>query len=185
MYASYNYYESGYLMGRDPKLSEDDFPFWEKQAERVLNQYTFSRLASNLGLITDEVKDCACELAELLYQADKSTQQAAEQGGVLQSYANPEYKLYPKIRDLALGRKKGDTCKSLMLEVIVEDTTAAKHLAYVQEVLVKPQSYGGGTEGVNFPFNIEEDGARVKGYVTGESVKSGNPVFTAGEIEAA
>lgn len=100
-------------------------------------------------------------------------------------YANPEYKLYPKIRDLALGRKKGDACKSLMLEVIVEDTTAAKHLAYAQEVLVKPQSYGGGTEGVNFPFNIEEDGARVKGYVTGESVKTGNPVFTAGEIEAA
>ena len=33
MYASYNYYESGYLLGRDPKLSEDDFPFWEKQAE--------------------------------------------------------------------------------------------------------------------------------------------------------
>ena len=51
MYTSYNYYESGYLMGRDPKLSEDEF-------------------------------------AELLYQADKSTQQAAEQGGVLQSYSN-------------------------------------------------------------------------------------------------
>ena len=73
MYASYNYYESGYLMGRDSKLSEDEFPFWEKQAERVLNQYTFSRLASNLGLITDDVKDCACELVELLYQADKNT----------------------------------------------------------------------------------------------------------------
>ena len=88
MYTSYNYYESGYLMGRDPKLSEDEFPLWEKQAERVLNQYTFSRLASNFGLITDDVKDCACELAELLYQADKSTQQAAEQGGILQSYSN-------------------------------------------------------------------------------------------------
>ena len=25
MYASYNYYESGYLMGRDSKLSEDEF----------------------------------------------------------------------------------------------------------------------------------------------------------------
>ena len=87
MYASYNYYESGYLMGRDPKLSEDEFPLWEKQAERVLNQYTFSRLVSNFGLITDEVKDCTCELAELLYQADKSAQQAAEQGGVLQSYS--------------------------------------------------------------------------------------------------
>ena len=88
MYASYNNYESGYLMGRDPKLSEDEFPLWEKQAERVLNQYTFSRLVSNFGLITDEVKDCTCELAELLYQADKSAQQAAEQGGVLQSYSN-------------------------------------------------------------------------------------------------
>ena len=88
MYASYNYYESGYLMGRDPKLSEDEFPLWEKQAERVLNQYTFSRLVSNFGLITDEVKDCTCELAELLYQADKSAQQAADQGGVLQSYSN-------------------------------------------------------------------------------------------------
>ena len=88
MYTSYNYYESGYLMGRDPKLSEDEFPLWEKQAERVLSQYTFSRLASNFGLITDEVKDCTCELAELLYQADKSTQQAAEQGGILQSYSN-------------------------------------------------------------------------------------------------
>lgn len=88
MYASYNYYESGYLMGRDPKLSEDEFPLWEKQAERVLNQYTFSRLVSNFGLITDEVKDCTCELAELLYQADKSAQQAVEQGGILQSYSN-------------------------------------------------------------------------------------------------
>ncbi|MDT4367654.1 hypothetical protein RO865_02220 [Blautia faecis] len=88
MYTSYNYYESGYLMGRDPKLSEDEFPLWEKQAERVLSQYTFSRLASNFGLITDEVKDCTCELAELLYQADKSAQQAVEQGGILQSYSN-------------------------------------------------------------------------------------------------
>ena len=34
------------------------------------------------------MKDCTCELAELLYQADKSAQQAAEQGGVLQSYSN-------------------------------------------------------------------------------------------------
>ena len=59
-----------------------------KQAERVLNQYTFSRLTSDFGLITDDVKDCTCELLELLYQANKSTQQAAEQGGVLQSYSN-------------------------------------------------------------------------------------------------
>ena len=88
MYASYGYYGTTYLMGRKPKIQEEDFQFWEKQAERVLNQYTFSRLTSDFGLITDDVKDCTCELLELLYQANKSTQQAAEQGGVLQSYSN-------------------------------------------------------------------------------------------------
>lgn len=97
-------------------------------------------------------------------------------------YADPSSKLYPKIREIAMERLKGDACKTLMLEVIVEDTSAAKHLAYAQEVLVKPQSYGGGVEGVNFPFNIHEDGERTKGYVTAESLKVKNPVFTAGEI---
>lgn len=97
-------------------------------------------------------------------------------------YADPDKKLYPKIRDIALGRLKGDSCKTLMLEVIVEDTEATNHLAYVQEVLVKPQSYGGGTEGVNFPFQVSENGARTKGYVTATSLTSGDPEFTEGEI---
>lgn len=73
-------------------------------------------------------------------------------------------------------------CQPVILEVIVEDTEAAKHLAYAQEVLVKPQSYGGDPEGINFPFNIHEDGDRIKGYVTNESLKSGKPVFAEGEI---
>ena len=97
-------------------------------------------------------------------------------------YADPEKNLYPKIRDIALGRLKGDACKTLMLEVIVEDTEATNHLAYVQEVLIKPQSYGGGTEGVNFPFQVSENGARTKGYVTAVSLSGGAPKFTAGEI---
>lgn len=100
-------------------------------------------------------------------------------------YADPEKKIYPKIREIAMDRLKGDKCKTLMLEVIVEDTSAAKHLAYVQEVLVKPQSYGGDTEGLGFPFEVQEDGDRTKGYVTSESLKSGSPVFTEGTIDAA
>lgn len=94
-------------------------------------------------------------------------------------YADPEKALYTKIRDIAMGRLKGDECKTLLLEVIVEDTEATEHLAYVREVLVKPQSYGGGTEGFNIPFNVSEDGASVKGTVTAASLKSGAPVFTA------
>ena len=96
-------------------------------------------------------------------------------------YADPDKALYPKIRDIALGRLKGDACKTLLLEVIVEDTDATTHTAYLREVMVKPTSYGGGTEGLNFPFEISEDGASVKGTVTAVSVQSGNPVFTAGQ----
>src|SRR5699024_6387932 len=55
-------------------------------------------------------------------------------------YADPDKKLYPKIRDIALQQLKGDQCKTLMLEVIVENTEATNHLAFVQEVIVKPQS---------------------------------------------
>ena len=49
---------------------------------------TFSRLVADCKLITDDVRDCTCELAELLYQADQVAQQSVEQGGVLQSYSN-------------------------------------------------------------------------------------------------
>lgn len=89
MYADRNYYESEYLLGRSPIIPADVYPYWEKQAERVLNQYTLSRLVADFNLITDEVKDCTCELAELLYQADAVEQKAADQGGgLLSSYSN-------------------------------------------------------------------------------------------------
>lgn len=97
-------------------------------------------------------------------------------------YADPDKKLYPKIRDIALGQIKGDECSTLMLEVVVEDTDADNHLAYVQEVMVKPQSYGGGTEGLNIPFQVSFNGKRTKGYVSATTLSSGNPTFTAGEI---
>ena len=93
-------------------------------------------------------------------------------------YADPDKQLYPKLRDIAMERLKGDDCKTLMLEVIVEDMDSPTHTAYVREVMVKPTSYGGGTEGFNIPFTVSEDGAWVKGTVTAESVKAGAPVFT-------
>lgn len=97
-------------------------------------------------------------------------------------YANPDETIYPKIRDIAMDRLTGDECKTLILEVIVEDTEATNHLAYVEEVIVKPQSYGGGTAGVNIPYNLSFNGGRKKGYVTATSLTSGNPTFTEGAI---
>jgi len=97
-------------------------------------------------------------------------------------YADPEKKLYPKVRDIAYKRLKGDHCKTLLLEVTVEDTDAANHLAYVREVILKPNSYGGGTEGHNIPYTVSEDGTSIEGYVSAESLATGNPTFTAGSI---
>lgn len=94
-------------------------------------------------------------------------------------YANTDSKLYPHMRDIAFEQLKGDARKTLMLEVLVEDTEATEHTAYVREVKATPTSYGGGTEGVNIPFTVDFDGAFVKGTVTAESVKAGAPVFTA------
>ena len=95
-------------------------------------------------------------------------------------YADPDKALYPKLRDIAMDRLKGDKCKTLMLEVIVEDTEAETHSAWLREVTVKPQSYGGGTDGFSIPFTVSEDGASKKGTVTAESMKTGKPKFTAG-----
>lgn len=96
-------------------------------------------------------------------------------------YADPEKLLYPKLRDIAMKRLKGAECQTLMLEVIVEDTEAETHAAYVREMIVKPTSYGGGTEGFNIPFEVSENGAWVEGTVTAASLKSGKPVFTAAD----
>jgi hypothetical protein len=96
-------------------------------------------------------------------------------------YADPEKDLYTKLRDIAMKRKKGADCQTLMLEVIVEDTEAETHAAYVREVIVKPTSYGGGTEGFNIPFEVSENGAWAEGTVTAASLKTGKPVFTAAE----
>ena len=54
----------------------------------------------------------------------------------------------------------------------------------MQEVIVKPQSYGGDTGGFNIPFQVSEDGKRTKGYVTATSLASGDPEFTEGTIPA-
>lgn len=94
-------------------------------------------------------------------------------------YADSESKLYPHMRDIVMEHISGDGRKTLMLEVIVEDTEATQHTAYLREVKVTPTSYGGGTEGFNIPFTVDFDGAFVKGTVTADSIKAGAPVFTA------
>lgn len=93
-------------------------------------------------------------------------------------YANPDDAIYEKIRDIALERQKGDACKTKILEVIIEDTKETSYLAFIEDVVVKPTSYGGGTDGVAIPFDVHFAGNRKKGTVT---IADGVPTFTAAE----
>lgn len=90
-------------------------------------------------------------------------------------YANPSDSIYPKVKAIAMERLKGDDCKTQILEVIIEDTEATDHEAYLEDVIVKPQSYGGDTSGFAIPFDVLFDGNRKKGTV---KITDGKPVFT-------
>lgn len=87
-YVTRDYYISGYLQGRSPAVPDTDFPFWEKQAERIIDSHTFDRIKANNNLLTEDVKNCTCELTELLYRADEASQSASGYGGPLSSYSN-------------------------------------------------------------------------------------------------
>lgn len=91
-------------------------------------------------------------------------------------YANPDDAIYAKLKSIAMERLKGDACKTKILEVIVSDTADESHEAYQEDVIVKPQSYGGDTGGFAIPFDVHFDGNRKKGTVT---IAEGVPTFTA------
>lgn len=84
-------------------------------------------------------------------------------------YANTGDSIYSTIKDIAMNRKTGDDCKTTVLEVLidtVEGLTTGASSAWIENCIVKPQSYGGAQGGVNIPFNISFDGNRKVGTVT-------------------
>ena len=89
-------------------------------------------------------------------------------------YARKGDSIYPKVKDIAFNRLTGDDCKTTMLEVLI-DTTEAPYDAWIEDCLIKPQSYGGEQGGVTIPFEIKPCGNRKHGTIT---ITSGKPVFT-------
>nr|WP_317365164.1 hypothetical protein [uncultured Blautia sp.] len=87
LYVSYMYYEN---YSDPPVIKEDFWEYWESQAEREVDKKTFGRLRKDPVLITEPVKQCICEIAELLYKAEEIAEQAWQQGGagLLESYNN-------------------------------------------------------------------------------------------------
>ncbi len=61
-YAEYGYYLNDYLRGRETDMSGSDFDFYAVKASKVIERYTFNRIEN----VTDAVKNCCCELVELM-----------------------------------------------------------------------------------------------------------------------
>lgn len=155
---------------------------WNKKVADA-SKATFEILGDDIEELSVEMNAETSQIKNILGQTKTQDKGYTPSMDADPYYADPEKKLYPKLRDIAMERLTGDDCKTLMLEVIVEDLEATTHTAYVREVMVKPTSYGGDTEGFNIPFTVSEDGAWKKGTVTAESVNAGVPVFTAASKE--
>lgn len=89
-YADYDYYIRSYLAGMEPVMTDPEFSFFEKQAETEIDRYTHRRIRSNLAALDDTVRECACEITELLYEADKAARAQMQSGlaGPLVSWSN-------------------------------------------------------------------------------------------------
>ena len=81
-------------------------------------------------------------------------------------YANPsDGEIYTTLKNITMNRLKGEPCMTKLLEVIVDNTTGT-YQAWTEDVMVKPQSYGGAPGGVRIPFNIACCGNREEGTAT-------------------
>ena len=83
-YADYEYYVESYLLGRQPDIPESTFRYIEKQAEKEIDRVTFDR-AKRMET-PKEVKDCVCDVAELIYKAEQYG--GSDAPGPLASYGN-------------------------------------------------------------------------------------------------
>lgn len=98
--------------------------------------------------------------------------------------ARTEDSIYENIKDIAMNRKFDETSTSAyLLEAILTDEVKNSDVstltgeAWMENVIVVPQEYGGDTSGFDIPFNINMNGGRTKGTV---SVTERVPTFTAG-----
>jgi len=151
---------------------------WNKKVADV-SKAVFEILGDDIEDMSVEMNPDTSQIKNILGQTKTTDNGFTPSMSADPWYADTESKLYPHMRDIVMEQITGDERKTLLLEVVIEDTEATEHLAYVREVKVTPTSYGGGTEGFNIPFTVDFDGAFAKGTVTAESVKSGSPVFTA------
>ncbi|MBQ8298159.1 MAG: hypothetical protein IJX77_10305 [Ruminococcus sp.] len=143
---------------------------------------TFGGEAPNWSIIGADVEDMSIELnPNLETKTNILDETAVDDNGYEPStevdtyYANPnDGEFYEKLKDIAMNRQTGEACRTTILEVLI-DKTAAPFDAWTEDVIIKPQSYGGATGGVRIPYSITFCGNRKQGTVT---ITDRVPVFT-------
>lgn len=104
----------------------------------------------------------------------------APQTSVSPYYADPtDGTWYEFLKDLALNRKSGDDAKCELMEVLIEDESAASHSAWKENARIEIASYGGDTSGFQISYNVWSDGERTEGsaaYSNGVPTWSGDPL---------
>ena len=94
-------------------------------------------------------------------------------------YATPtDGAFYDKIKAICMDRLTGDACRTYVLEVIIDtdaNPSTDGYDAWVEEVIVKPTSYGGPQGGVSIPYKVTFAGNRKKGIC---KISDGVPAFS-------
>ena len=77
------YYTDEYRAGDKPLISETSWPFYERRAWTLINRW---RVAIDPAEAPDYLKDCICNVAEML-----NTQAAATDGTAVRGFSNDGY----------------------------------------------------------------------------------------------
>lgn len=71
VFANYDFYKKEYLFGRNAVVDTASFDFYARKATQKIKTYTFNNIDEST--IPECVKLCCCEVAELLYKDENST----------------------------------------------------------------------------------------------------------------
>jgi len=74
IYADAEFYTGQYLLGRKPVIGAG-FDYYARSASRIMNHFSFGRI-DKLGELTDDIRMCCCEVAELCYTQEKNQRAA-------------------------------------------------------------------------------------------------------------
>ncbi len=74
IYADAEFYTGKYLLGRKPVISAG-FDYYARNASRIMNRLSFGRI-DKLVELTDDIRMCCCEAAELCCMHEKNQRAA-------------------------------------------------------------------------------------------------------------